>query len=142
MLYLFAKIHGSCILLMQIGKHSFQIKAVRLLIEKGADVNFQCPPRVDRKRALHFGAASGNVEVSLHISKFSCLYNLEFNEFYYSNCLPNLNPLRGIEFTPFSSMTYEDTCHHTTEDCVLCLLFNLIFYFICPGKLNQKYIDC
>ena len=42
----------------------FQIKAVKILLDNEADVNLQCPSRVDRKRALHVGAASGNVEVS------------------------------------------------------------------------------
>ena len=37
---------------------------MKLLLDNEADVNLQCPSRVDRKRALHFGAASGNVEVS------------------------------------------------------------------------------
>ena len=37
---------------------------MKILLDNEADVNLQCPSRVDRKRALHFGAASGNVEVS------------------------------------------------------------------------------
>ena len=50
-----------------------------MLIERGADVNLQCPPKVDQKTALHFAAAAGNIEVlntgSFEISEI-CRYNL------------------------------------------------------------------
>lgn len=39
------------------------IAAVQLLLRYKADVNFQCPPRFDQKRAIHFAASTGNVEI-------------------------------------------------------------------------------
>ena len=36
---------------------------VKILIQYGADVNAQCPPRFDRRRAIHFAAMVGAVEI-------------------------------------------------------------------------------
>ena len=37
--------------------------AVRLLLGHGASVNLQCPPRFDRKTALHFAASAGDPDI-------------------------------------------------------------------------------
>lgn len=41
-----------------------QLDAVRILLLYGADVDAQCPPRFDRRRAIHFAALIGSVELT------------------------------------------------------------------------------
>lgn len=40
------------------------IKAVEFLIEHGADVDIECPPRFEQKRAIHFAIQVGNLAIT------------------------------------------------------------------------------
>ena len=41
-----------------------QLEAARLLLRHGADVNIQCPPRFDRRRAIDFAVMVGNSAIT------------------------------------------------------------------------------
>lgn len=42
----------------------FKVEAAKVLLSHGANVNAQCPPRFDRRRAIHFAAMSGQVDIT------------------------------------------------------------------------------
>ena len=41
-----------------------QVEAAKVLLRYGADVNVQCPPRFDRRRAIDFAVMVGCLEVT------------------------------------------------------------------------------
>ena len=47
--------------------------SVRVLLKNGADPNAQCPPRFDRKRALHFAAMVGDADIARQLLEAGAL---------------------------------------------------------------------
>ena len=96
------------------------IEAVRILINHGADVNVQCPPRFDQKTPIHFAIESGNIIITEILIKAGARLTKPEN---YRNSALHAAVLKGrSDLVTFVLLNGADIEERTEDDCTPLML--------------------